>query len=250
MASPHTSDASGRVYPMAPLIRSTLVALYLALVLPLPLLAPDPLRPLMAAAVPLGLLLILALVSEQVEIDAIGIKAHGMGHTGRRAEGPIGRGGMPETIMRWHHRHPDTHRDLIPCHQRRQHAAARKPTRFGQGKRGWHHHGTDMQQGALMRVIIIGGIDQNAIGECRESRLHRSTLGAHDMCAGCSGIKCRDIARDAGFFCIFCPGRHGAAKRIQHQPRRLAPHVWRQCIGLDGGCKFRKGARGHGGDSF
>ena len=79
MAPPHASDAAGQVYPMAPLIRSTLVALYLALVLPLPLLAPEPLRPLMAAAAALGLLLILALVSEQVEIDANGIR---VGHPG------------------------------------------------------------------------------------------------------------------------------------------------------------------------
>ena len=101
-----------------------------------------------------------------------------------------------------------------------------------------------------MRVIIIGGIDQDTIGECRKSRLHRNPLRAHDMRAGYAGIKCRDIARDAGFFCIFCPGRHGAAKRIQNKPCRLAPYFWRQCIGLDGGCEFRKGARGHAVASF
>ncbi|MFM7549597.1 MAG: hypothetical protein ACKO7Z_11550 [Cyanobacteriota bacterium] len=59
---------------MAPLIRSTLIALYLALVLPLPMLAPEGLRPLMLVAVPLGLVLILALVSEQVELDGGGIR--------------------------------------------------------------------------------------------------------------------------------------------------------------------------------
>ena len=46
---------------MAPLIRFTLISLYLALVLPL--LAPPELQ---AWLLPLGLLLILALVSEQV----------------------------------------------------------------------------------------------------------------------------------------------------------------------------------------
>lgn len=62
------------VYPMAPLIRSTLIALYLALVLPLPVLAPDGLQAVMAAAVPAGLVLIVALVSEQVEVDAMGLR--------------------------------------------------------------------------------------------------------------------------------------------------------------------------------
>ena len=48
--------------------------LYLALVLPLPLLAPAALRlPLLLAAV-LGLLLVTAITSEQVELDASGIR--------------------------------------------------------------------------------------------------------------------------------------------------------------------------------
>lgn len=62
------------LFPMAPLIRSTLVALYLALVLPLPLLAPDGSSTLMLVALPLGLVLILALVSERVQLDASGIR--------------------------------------------------------------------------------------------------------------------------------------------------------------------------------
>ena len=173
-----------------------------------------------------------------------------MRRTGRRAESPVGRGGVPESVMRWHHRHADAHRHFIPRDQRRQHRTSRKATRFGQGKRGWHHHGTHMQQGALVRVVIIGGIDQNTIGERRESGLYRSPLGAHDMRAGCAGIECGDIARDAGFFRIFRPGRHGAAQRIKHQPRRLTPNVNRQRIRLDGSDKFRKGARGHAAVSF
>lgn len=59
---------------MAPLIRSTLVALYLALVVPLPVLASGALAAVMLAAVPLGLILILALVSEEVELDDRGIR--------------------------------------------------------------------------------------------------------------------------------------------------------------------------------
>lgn len=56
-------------YPMAPLIRFTLLAPYLALVLPLPVLAPEALqRPLLLAAIA-GLLLVVAITSERVELD-------------------------------------------------------------------------------------------------------------------------------------------------------------------------------------
>ena len=61
-------------YPMAPLIRITLISLYLALVLPLPLLAPPALQTLLWSALPLGLVLVLALVSEQVELTESGIR--------------------------------------------------------------------------------------------------------------------------------------------------------------------------------
>jgi hypothetical protein len=65
---------SGQLYPMAPLIRFTLISLYLALVLPLPVLAPTELQAWLWAALPLGLVLILALVSEQVELSDSGIR--------------------------------------------------------------------------------------------------------------------------------------------------------------------------------
>ena len=65
---------SSQRYPMAPLIRFTLISLYLALVLPLPLLAPPELQAWLWAALPLGLVLILALVSEQVELSDAGIR--------------------------------------------------------------------------------------------------------------------------------------------------------------------------------
>ena len=64
---------SSERYPMAPLIRFTLISLYLALVLPLPVLAPTELQAWLWAALPLGLVLILALVSEQVELRDTGI---------------------------------------------------------------------------------------------------------------------------------------------------------------------------------
>jgi hypothetical protein len=63
-----------QVYPMAPLIRFTLLTLYLALVLPLPPLAPPPLRAPLLVAVPLGLLLVLAASSERVELDDQGLR--------------------------------------------------------------------------------------------------------------------------------------------------------------------------------
>lgn len=62
------------LYPMAPLIRFTLLGLYLSLVLPLPFLAPDPLRGPLALALPLGLLLVIAATSERVELDADGLR--------------------------------------------------------------------------------------------------------------------------------------------------------------------------------
>jgi hypothetical protein len=61
-------------FPMAPLIRLTLLLLYVALVLPLPLMAPDALRPLLLVAVPSGLVLVLALTSERVELDHEGLR--------------------------------------------------------------------------------------------------------------------------------------------------------------------------------
>ena len=56
------------------LIRFTLVSLYLALVIPLPVVAPTELRQLMVVALLLGLVLVLGLLSEQVETDGQGIQ--------------------------------------------------------------------------------------------------------------------------------------------------------------------------------
>ena len=72
---PRPAEAHGerRQYGMAPLIRGTLVGLYLALVVPLPVLASGGLRPVLALAVPLGLLLVLAITSETVTVEAQGL---------------------------------------------------------------------------------------------------------------------------------------------------------------------------------
>jgi len=56
-------------YRMAPLIRGTLVLLYLVLVLPLAPLAPPELRPALLVALPIGLALVLAISSEQVQLE-------------------------------------------------------------------------------------------------------------------------------------------------------------------------------------
>jgi hypothetical protein len=61
-------------YPMAPLIRLTLICLYLALVAPLPWLAPAENRAVVGLAVGFGLALIVAITSEQVELDDSGIR--------------------------------------------------------------------------------------------------------------------------------------------------------------------------------
>jgi hypothetical protein len=62
------------IYPIAALIRGTLIALYLALVLPLPALAPANLRLVVGVLVAAGLLLVLAISSERVELDGHGIR--------------------------------------------------------------------------------------------------------------------------------------------------------------------------------
>lgn len=61
-------------FGLSPLIRFTLLSLYLALVLPLPLLAPPSLRLPMASGLVLGLVLVVGLLSEQVETDITGIQ--------------------------------------------------------------------------------------------------------------------------------------------------------------------------------
>ena len=61
-------------FGLSPLIRFTLLSLYGALVLPLPLLAPAESRWLMVAGLLLGLLLVIGLLSERVETDAEGIQ--------------------------------------------------------------------------------------------------------------------------------------------------------------------------------
>ena len=59
---------------MAPLIKTTLLFLYLALVLPLPVLAPSELKLWLLSATVFGFLLVLALVSEEVQLSASSLK--------------------------------------------------------------------------------------------------------------------------------------------------------------------------------
>ena len=60
-------------FGLSPLIRFTLLCLYLALVLPLPVLAPASLHTPMLVGLVLGLVLVMGLLSEQVETDDTGI---------------------------------------------------------------------------------------------------------------------------------------------------------------------------------
>ena len=60
-------------FQLSPLIRATLISVYLALVLPLPLMAPPGLKLILWSAAPIGLLLVLAMLSEQVSLDDNGI---------------------------------------------------------------------------------------------------------------------------------------------------------------------------------
>ena len=64
---------SNHCFQLSPLIRGTLITVYLALVLPLPALAPESLRLWLLAAVPFGLLVVLAMLSEQVTVTNSGI---------------------------------------------------------------------------------------------------------------------------------------------------------------------------------
>jgi hypothetical protein len=69
-----TAHGERHIYCMAPLIRFTLLALYAALALPLPLIAPVELRAPLWLAFWLGWVLVVALTSEQVVVDAEGLR--------------------------------------------------------------------------------------------------------------------------------------------------------------------------------
>ena len=60
-------------FGLSPLIRFTLLCLYVALVLPLPVLAPESLHNLVLVGFACGLILVTGLLSEQVETDENGI---------------------------------------------------------------------------------------------------------------------------------------------------------------------------------
>lgn len=68
------ADRATAHFPMAPLIRFTLVSLYLALAAPLPWLAPAGLQPWLWSALAGGLLLVWAATSEQVEVSSSGLR--------------------------------------------------------------------------------------------------------------------------------------------------------------------------------
>ena len=71
---PIAERKQGERFLLSPLIRFTLLAVYLALVLPLPALAPTSLQVWLVVAAGLGLVLIAALLSEQVLVNEAGIQ--------------------------------------------------------------------------------------------------------------------------------------------------------------------------------
>ena len=71
---PIAERKQGERFLLSPLIRFTLLAVYLALVLPLPALAPTSLQVWLVVAAGLGLVLVAALLSEQVLVNEAGIQ--------------------------------------------------------------------------------------------------------------------------------------------------------------------------------
>ncbi|MCT0230174.1 hypothetical protein KQ306_04775 [Synechococcus sp. CS-1324] len=71
---PVIGPPDNKPYRIAPLIRTTLLLLYLSLVGPLPVLAPPELRVWLLAALMLGLVLVLAMLSEQVVLESDAIR--------------------------------------------------------------------------------------------------------------------------------------------------------------------------------
>jgi hypothetical protein len=68
------SPRGPHIYGMAPQIRFTLLGLYIALVLPLPVMASHTWQPLIWGALGLGFALVLAITSEQVILDGEGLR--------------------------------------------------------------------------------------------------------------------------------------------------------------------------------
>ena len=110
----------------------------------------------------------------QRALHAVGIQPERLRRAGRRAERAVGRGGMPEAIMRRHHRHAHAHRHFVAGDQRQNQLAPRQPVRLGQRQRRRHHHRTRMQQRALMRVVVVGGVGEDAVCQRRERGLRSS----------------------------------------------------------------------------
>ena len=73
-AAEDCSHGSQSRFPMAPLIRFTLVSLYLALAAPLPWLAPAGLQTALWLALAAGLLLVWAATSEEVQLSSSGLR--------------------------------------------------------------------------------------------------------------------------------------------------------------------------------
>jgi len=148
--------------------------------------------------------------------------------------------------MRGHHGHADAHRDFVARDQRGDEAPPVELPGLRHGQRGRHDDGAHMQQGTLVRVVIVGGIDQDAVGQRGEGGLRRSIRHADHASALRGWIKGGDVLRDTRLGGVLGPGADGAAHGIQHQPACLAHHGFGQILEAKSGDEFGNGASGHG----
>ena len=135
----------------------------------------------------------------QRPLHAIGIKPQRRGGRGGGAKRPVRRGRMPEPVMRGHHRHADPHRDLVPRDDGQHDLLPAQPMRLAHRQGDRHDNRADMQQRRLVGVVIVGGVDQDAVAQRGEGRLRRASWGADDPRARADcGIQGRDVAGDRG----------------------------------------------------
>ncbi len=183
----------------------------------------------------------------QRALHAVGIQLHRLGRGSRATERAVGRGGVPEPIMRRHHRHADAHRDLVPRDHRGDHLAPGQPVRLGQRQGGGDDDRADMQQRHLVRVVVVGGIDQDAIGERGEGGLRGHVRADDPGPAGCRWIQFGNALGDVRLCRVLDPGRHGAANGVQDDVAGHGDDRRWQVFEPQSGDEFGDGAGAHAG---
>jgi hypothetical protein len=102
-----------------------------------------------------------------------------------------------------------------------------------------------VQQRALVRVVVVGGVDQDAVGQGREGRLRREAGGADHARARRGRVEPGDAAGEPRLLRVFGPGRDGAADRVEDQAARLRHHRLRQVLIAQPGDEIGQCLRGH-----